>query len=90
MGGDASPPEHRIRCLPPETKSGGDEVLRLEIDGKTVGVKLRISQLNEQLVSGLSDRAHDLLEIAGIVYGADAAISRGGPADLQMGSDPAP
>lgn len=85
MGGVATPSEHRVRCLAPLTKSGGDEELRLEIDGKPMGVKLRIGRLSAQLVVGLPDRALDLLEIAALVYGADAAISRGGSADQQMG-----
>lgn len=59
--------------------------MRLDIDGKRMGVKLRISQLNEQLVAGLPDRALDLLEIGALVYGADAAVSRGGTSDRQMG-----
>ncbi|KRS13558.1 hypothetical protein XM53_06690 [Roseovarius atlanticus] len=80
-----TPPEHHIRCLAPLTKSGGDEEVRLEIDDKPVGVRLRIGRLNEQLVAGLPDRAFDLLEIAAVVYGADAAVSRGGPVDQQMG-----
>ncbi|MGX9352229.1 7-cyano-7-deazaguanine synthase [Shimia sp. W99] len=85
MGGDVTPPEHRIRCLAPLTKSGGDEELRLRIDDKPVGVRLRIGRLSEQLVEGLSDRALDLLELAAVVYGADAAVSRGGSVDQQMG-----
>lgn len=85
MDGVATPPEHQVRYLTPLTKSGGDENLRLEIDGKPVGVKLRISQLNSQLVAGLPDRALDLLEIAALVYGADAAVSRGGPVDQNLG-----
>ncbi len=80
------PPEHRVQCLPPLTKSGGDEQLRLEIDGKAVGVKLCISQLNEQLVAGLPNRALDLLEIAALVYGTDSAVSRGGSTDQKMGA----
>lgn len=79
------PPEFHIRCVAPITKSGGDEVLRLEINGKPFGVKLRISQLNRQMVAGLPKRALDLLELAGLVYGVDAAISRGGSTDQQMG-----
>ncbi|WP_420857880.1 7-cyano-7-deazaguanine synthase [Marivivens marinus] len=86
MGGGAKPSEHRVRCLPPLTKSGGDAQLRLEIDGKSVGVKVCISHLNAQLVADLPDRALDLLEVAAVVYGADAAISRGGTADQHMGT----
>lgn len=86
MGGGAIPSEHRVRCLPPLTKSGGDAQLCLEIDGNPVGVKVRIGHLNAQLVAELPDRALDLLEVAAVVYGADAAISRGGTADQQMGA----
>lgn len=85
MGGVAPPPEHRVRCLTPLTKSGGDEELRLRIDERTVSVKIRISQLSRQLVENLPDRTLDLLEIAALVYGADSAVSRGGETDQQMG-----
>ncbi len=85
MGGVATSPEHLVRCLSPQTKSGGDEELRLEIDKNPVGIKLRVSQLNHQLVAGLPDRALDLLEIAALAYGVDAAVSRGGSVDQQMG-----
>ncbi len=85
MGGVAHPPEHRVWCLAPLTKSGGDEVLRLRIDERTVDVKIRISQLSRQLVENLPDRTLDLLEIAALVYGADSAVSRGGQTDQQMG-----
>lgn len=85
MDGGAIPSEHRIRCLHPLTKSGGDAQLRLEIDGTPVGIKLCISRLSEQMVAELPDRALDLLEVAAVVYGADAAVSRGGSADQKMG-----
>ncbi|EAQ12488.1 7-cyano-7-deazaguanine synthase in queuosine biosynthesis [Maritimibacter alkaliphilus HTCC2654] len=85
MVGGAIPSERRVRCLPPLTKSGGDAQLRLEIDGNPAGVKVCISHLNAQLVADLPDRALDLLEVAAVVYGADAAVSRGGTADQQMG-----
>jgi len=78
-------PDYAINCLPTDTKSGGDEELRFEIDGKTIGVKLQVSRLNQRLVSHLPDRALDLLEIAALVYGVDAAVSRGGSADQNMG-----
>ncbi len=79
------PSRYNIQCIGAVTKSGGDEELRLSIDGEHAGVKLLISQLNKQMVAGLPDRALDLLEIAALVYAADAAVSRGGPADQQMG-----
>ncbi|TDL91374.1 hypothetical protein E2L05_00205 [Meridianimarinicoccus aquatilis] len=86
MGGGAIPFEHRVRCLPPLTKSGGDAQLCLEIDGQPVGVKVCISHLNAQLVAELPDRTLDLLEVAAVVYGADAGVSRGGTADQHMGA----
>lgn len=85
LGVGVPPPEYHIQCLSPLTKSGGDEELRLELDGTPFGVKLRVSQLSKQMVAGLPDRALDLLELAALVYGSDAAVSRGGTADQQMG-----
>ncbi len=85
MGAVAPLPEVEVRWLPPLTKSGGDEVLRLDIAGREVAMTLRIGQLNRQLVEGLQDRALDLLEIAALVYCADAAVSRGGLTDQRMG-----
>ncbi len=85
MGAVAPLPEVEVRWLPPLTKSGGDEVLRLDIAGREVAMTLRIGQLNRQLVEGLQDRVLDLLEIAALVYCADAAVSRGGLADQKMG-----
>lgn len=79
------PPEYHVRCLEPLTKSGGDENLLLDIDGKTVAIALRISKLNKQLVIELPDRALDLIELAALVYGVDSAVSRGGDVDQQMG-----
>ena len=81
----AAPPEHRIRCLPPATKSGGDEVLWFELDGARRGVSLRIARWSQQLVANLPERSLDLLEIAALVYAADASVSRGGVALKQMG-----
>lgn len=78
-------PDYAVNCSPTDTKSGGDKELRFEIDGKIVGVKLRISRLYQRLVVHLPDRALDLMEIAALVYGVDAAVSRGGSADQNIG-----
>lgn len=86
MGAAAIPPEHRVQCSPPSGQGRSDEELRFEIDGAPAGVKLRISRLTRQLVAELPKRAHDLLEIAALVYGVDATIRRGGSADQQMGA----
>lgn len=85
MAGVVPPPEYRVRCLTPILKSGGDEVLRLVVDERQVGVTLRISQINRHMVAALPGRALDLLEIAALVYGVDSAVSRGGTIDSQMG-----
>lgn len=85
MAGAVPPSEYRVRCLTPLTKSGGDEVLRLAIYDREVGVKLRISQINRQMVEALPDRALDLLELAALVYGVDSSVRRGGTVDQQMG-----
>ena len=55
MAGVAPPPEHRIRCQPPLTFSGGDERLIFEIDGHKKGVSLKIKQLSRRLVEALPD-----------------------------------
>ncbi len=85
MAGAARAPEHRVRCLHPVTLHGGDERLPFEIDGANKSVGPKIGGFNKMLVSGLPDRALDLLEIASLVYGVDAAVSRGGSTDQMMG-----
>lgn len=67
-------------------RGGGDEDLRFRIDDSEVGVALRVGQLSRRLVAGLPDRALDLLELAALVYGVDAGVSRGVPADARMGT----
>lgn len=86
MGGAGTAPEYRVRCLPARTRSGGDEELRLTINGVEVGVSVRVGQLSRRLVAALPDRALDLLELATVVYGVDAAVSRGGSTDARMGA----
>ena len=79
-------PEHQVRCLEPIIKVGGDERLAFEIDGQPKSVTLKIGQMNRKLVAALPDRALDLIEIAALVYAVDAAVSRGGLKDQQMGA----
>ena len=85
MAGVAQPPEHHIRCRAPLTRSGGDRVLRFDLDGKELGISLRIERLNRRMVEALPDRAMDLLELAALVYAADSSVSRGGTTLQQMG-----
>ena len=86
--GDAEKlPEHRIRCgLDGESGADADQLF-LQIDGAGRAVKLRIHQLSAKLVAELPNVATDLIEIAAYVYAADAAISRGGPKDENMGAN---
>ncbi|URF46379.1 hypothetical protein [Dinoroseobacter shibae] len=86
MAAAAEPPVHEVVCLPHESARDGDDLLRLTIDGAPVTMKLSIGRLSARLVADLPDRALDLLEIAALVYGADAAVSRGGSADQHMGA----
>lgn len=85
MGGDVPPREHIVECLKPRSKRGKPSDLAFVLDGNHRRVSLEIGKLSEQMLSGLSDRALDLLEIAGLVYAVDALASRGGTAMSQMG-----
>jgi 7-cyano-7-deazaguanine synthase in queuosine biosynthesis len=78
--------EHCIRCrLSREDKRSGEDWLGFEIDGKHHEIKLKIAELTEKLVHNPPAVISDLVEIAACVYGADSAISRGGPVDQGMG-----
>lgn len=63
-----------------------DRGISLEIDGVEKAVKVQIDGLNKALVEELPDLSLDLLEIASIVYAVDAAVSRGGPTDRNLGA----
>lgn len=86
MAAAAEPPVHEVARLPFASGGDGDDLLRLTIDGTPVTMKLSINRLSARLVADLPDRALDLLEIAALVYGADATVSRGGSADQHMGA----
>lgn len=85
MVGAARAPEHHVRCLPPVTFQGGRERLPFELDGVQKSVTLNIQGLNRNLVAALPNTALDLLEIAALVYAVDAAVSRGGTTDANLG-----
>jgi hypothetical protein len=73
--------EHLVLCGGQNRPGGADEqVIRLNLQGTTSNVRLRI------LVANIPDVFVDLLEIASYVYAADSAISRGGKTDAQMGA----
>ena len=82
------PREFVIRCgAAPGERHAPRALLSLHIGDKVHTASLRIDRLARRLVADLPDRVIDLLEIAGYVYAADAAIPRGGPTDWQMGSN---
>ncbi|MEQ8652424.1 MAG: helix-turn-helix domain-containing protein [Kiloniellales bacterium] len=83
-GGDGIRAKHRIRCGGPVEAPDGSLVF--EIDGRPHRARLRIEQLYQRLVAGISDRALDLLEIAAYVYAADSALPRGGLSDPGLGA----
>jgi hypothetical protein len=80
------PPEHRVRCGVGARRAQTQEQLGFTVDGVPCGVHVRIGQLSRTLVANLPDVATDLIEIAAYVYAADAAVSRGGPVNAQMGA----
>jgi len=81
------PPEHNVECLASNAPGGKPTELAFTLDGEPRSVSVQISKLSRRLLSGLSDRAVDLLEIASIVYAVDALVSRGGTVMRQMGKN---
>ena len=66
------PPEHIVECLDPHLVGGRATELAFTLDGEPRRVSVQIGKLSKQLLTGLSDRAIDLLEIASLVYAVDA------------------
>ena len=79
--------KHIIRGLGAPAGDSGRGDLLLDIDGITHAASLRIDRLAERLVADLPARIVHLLEVAGYVYAADAALRRGGPAARGLGQD---
>lgn len=67
-------------------RAGTDSRLRLALDGGSQNVTLKIEDISKRLVKTLPDPLIDLVEIASYVYCADQATSRGGDAQVGMGS----
>src|SRR5262245_33683051 len=79
--------EHLILCGGSDgLHKSGRSALRLSLHGTSKNVVLEIADISRQLVANIPDALADLLEVAGYVYAADAAISRGGDVDSQMGA----
>ena len=79
------PPEHIVECLDPHLVGGRATELAFTLDGEPRRVSVQIGKLSKQLLTGLSNRAIDLLEIASLVYAVDALVRRGGTVMRQMG-----
>jgi len=68
-------------------RTGGDSTLRLALDGRSQNITLKLEDISKRLVENVPDLLVDLVEIATYVYCADQATSRGGEAQVGMGSD---
>ena len=66
--------------------TGGDTVLRLALDGRAQNITLKLEDISRRLVRDVPDLLIDLVEIATYIYCADQATSRGGDAQVGMGS----
>jgi 7-cyano-7-deazaguanine synthase in queuosine biosynthesis len=60
--------------------------LRLALDGRSQNITLKLEDISKRLVRNVPDLLIDLVEIATYVYCADQATSRGGDAQVGMGS----
>jgi 7-cyano-7-deazaguanine synthase in queuosine biosynthesis len=77
-------PERLILCG--GAKRTGDSILPLALDGRAQNITLKVEDISKRLVQNVPNLLIDLLEIAAYVYCADQAISRGGDAEIGMGS----
>lgn len=82
----AARPDFEVRSVRAAKLGKGSRGLSFEINGVEKAVKVQIDGLSKALVEELPDLSLDLLEIASIVYAADAAVSRGGPKDRHLGA----
>jgi Queuosine biosynthesis protein QueC len=66
--------------------TGGDATLRLALDGRSQNITLKLEDISKRLIKNVPGTLADLVEIATYVYCADQATSRGGDAQVGMGS----
>jgi hypothetical protein len=79
--------EHLVLCSGANAMLRGEEnLLTLNLHGASANVRLEIEDISRRLLANLSDVHADLLEIAGYVYAADSAVSRGGKTDSHLGA----
>jgi hypothetical protein len=77
--------EHLVLCGGTVGPPGLGARVSLNLHGKSANVHLQITDISERLLANVPDALVDLVEIASYIYAADSAISRGGPADAEMG-----
>ena len=78
-------PERLVLCGGAK-RTGEDSTLRLALDGRAQNITLKLEDISKRLVQNVPDLLIDLVEIATYVYCADQATSRGGDAQVGMGS----
>ena len=79
--------EHLVLCGGIDKPRGGSApVLGMNLHGPSPNVHLRITDISRPLLANVPDVLVDLLEVASYIYAADAAVSRGGKTDAQMGA----
>jgi len=79
--------EHLVLCSGASAELRGEEkLLTLNRHGASANVRLEIEDISRRLLANLSDVHSDLLDIAGYIYAADSAISRGGKTDSHLGA----
>ncbi|MEM8625454.1 MAG: 7-cyano-7-deazaguanine synthase [Pseudomonadota bacterium] len=85
-GGVSRPRDGPISVrVAPRKDSDGDR-LHLTVGDREIHATLRLEKFAKRLMLQLSDRALDLIEIAAVVYAADAAIQRGTEIDRRLGA----
>ncbi|MEO1512093.1 MAG: 7-cyano-7-deazaguanine synthase, partial [Planctomycetota bacterium] len=84
--GDSRPRDGPIAVrVAPRSESDGDR-LHLTVGDRALHATLRLEKFAERLILHLCDRALDLIDIAAVVYTADAAVQRGTEIDRGLGA----
>ena len=79
--------EHLVLCGGTTvSRLAGAKILELNLHGHAANVRLQIQDISKRLLTKIPDELADLLEVATYIYAADAAVSRGGKTDYQMGA----
>ena len=79
-------PERLVLCGGAK-RSGRTSTLRLALSGRAQNITLKLEDISKKIVKNVPDLLGDLIEIATYVFCADQATSRGGIAQVGMGTD---